>query len=126
MDNIKAQEKMEHNENVNGSASGNSSPVYLDHPKLRNVPHNQGGHVQGGHVQAEHGPLVDHDEMKEPDDLPSNPDLWWSKTRAYLQDPFSEFFGVFIMILFGDGVVAQVVLSEGKKGDYQSISWGWG
>lgn len=28
--------------------------------------------------------------------------------------------------MFGDGVVAQVVLSEGKKGDYQSISWGWG
>ncbi len=26
----------------------------------------------------------------------------------------------------GDGVVAQVVLSDGKKGDYQSISWGWG
>lgn len=28
--------------------------------------------------------------------------------------------------MFGDGVVAQVVLSEGKKGDYQSITWGWG
>jgi aquaglyceroporin related protein len=41
-------------------------------------------------------------------------------------DAFSEFFGTFIMIMFGDGVVAQVVLSDGKKGDYQSISWGWG
>ena len=28
--------------------------------------------------------------------------------------------------MFGDGVVAQVVLSGGTKGDYQSISWGWG
>ena len=28
--------------------------------------------------------------------------------------------------MFGDGVVAQVVLSKGEKGDYQSISWGWG
>ena len=28
--------------------------------------------------------------------------------------------------MFGDGVVAQVVLSGGEKGDYQSISWGWG
>lgn len=52
--------------------------------------------------------------------------LGWSKTRSIWQDAFSEFFGTFIMILFGDGVVAQVVLSEGKKGDYQSISWGWG
>ncbi|KAI5465218.1 aquaporin-like protein [Mariannaea sp. PMI_226] len=34
--------------------------------------------------------------------------------------------GTMIMILFGDGVVAQVVLSKGSKGDYQSISWGWG
>lgn len=28
--------------------------------------------------------------------------------------------------MFGDGVVAQVVLSGGTKGDYQSITWGWG
>ncbi|KAK3722137.1 glycerol channel [Vermiconidia calcicola] len=28
--------------------------------------------------------------------------------------------------MFGDGVVAQVILSNGDGGDYQSISWGWG
>ena len=28
--------------------------------------------------------------------------------------------------MFGDGVVAQVVLSNSEKGNYQSISWGWG
>jgi aquaglyceroporin related protein len=33
--------------------------------------------------------------------------------------------GTFILIMFGDGVVAQVVLSGDKAGDYQSISWGW-
>ena len=37
----------------------------------------------------------------------------------------SEFIGTFILIMFGDGVVAQVVLSHGANGDYQSISWGW-
>lgn len=52
--------------------------------------------------------------------------LLWSRVRGYCQDAFSEFFGTFVMILFGDGVVAQVVLSRGTKGDYQSISWGWG
>lgn len=50
----------------------------------------------------------------------------WGRIRRHMQEPFSEFFGVFILILFGDGVVAQVVLSGSTKGDYQSISWGWG
>lgn len=52
--------------------------------------------------------------------------LAWSKIRNYCQDFFSEFLGTMTLILFGDGVVAQVVLSGGTKGDYQSISWGWG
>ncbi|KAH8127102.1 hypothetical protein ACSS6W_006270 [Trichoderma asperelloides] len=52
--------------------------------------------------------------------------LAWSRIREYCLDAFSEFFGTMVLILFGDGVVAQVVLSGGTKGDYQSISWGWG
>lgn len=43
-----------------------------------------------------------------------------------IQDFFSELFGTFIMILFGDGVVAQVTLSRETKGDFQSINWAWG
>lgn len=52
--------------------------------------------------------------------------LWWSRIRADCRLAFSEFFGTMILVLFGNGVVAQVILSEGQKGDYQSISWGWG
>jgi aquaglyceroporin related protein len=52
--------------------------------------------------------------------------LVWFKVREYCHEAFSEFFGTMILILFGDGVVAQVLLSHGQKGDYQSISWGWG
>jgi aquaglyceroporin related protein len=74
---------------------------------------------------AEHGPLVDH-KIPQADVVQQEPDLAWSRVRHYLREPLSEFFGVFILILFGDGVVAQVVLSGGTKGDYQSISWGWG
>jgi aquaglyceroporin related protein len=74
---------------------------------------------------AEHGPLVDH-KIPQADVVQQEPDLAWSRIRHTLREPFSEFFGVFILILFGDGVVAQVVLSNGTKGDYQSISWGWG
>ncbi|GJN69808.1 hypothetical protein PLICBS_003860 [Purpureocillium lilacinum] len=50
----------------------------------------------------------------------------WPVIRSMWQDAFSEFFGTMFLVLFGDGVVAQVVLSNGKKGDYQSINWGWG
>ena len=38
----------------------------------------------------------------------------------------SEFFGTFILIMFGVGVVAQVVLSGRTAGDYLSINIGWG
>ncbi|XMA13726.1 hypothetical protein WAI453_006517 [Rhynchosporium graminicola] len=78
-------------------------------------------------VQAygEHGPGIDH-QITQDGAVPARPDLWWSRMRHTFREPLSEFFGVFILILFGDGVVAQVVLSNGEKGDYQSISWGWG
>lgn len=73
----------------------------------------------------EHGPVIDH-QITQDKAVPARPDLWWSRQRHRLREPLAEFFGVFIMILFGDGVVAQVVLSDGAKGSYQSISWGWG
>lgn len=73
----------------------------------------------------EHGPGIDH-RIPQADAKPSHPELWWPKARAFLQEPFSEFWGTFIIIMFGDGVVAQVTLSRGEKGNYQSISWGWG
>lgn len=74
--------------------------------------------------------MVEHREHLTPPETPldfiQENELLWSKVRRHLQEPFSEFFGTMVMILFGDGVVAQVVLSNGTKGDYQSISWGWG
>jgi glycerol uptake facilitator protein len=45
----------------------------------------------------------------------------------------AEFFGTMLLILFGCGVVAQVVTggtplstAPGSTGDYNSIAWGWG
>ena len=81
--------------------------------------------VDGVMAFAEHGPLVDH-KIPQDDAVQSMPDLAWSRIRHTMREPFAEFMGVFILILFGDGVVAQVVLSNNTKGDYQSISWGWG
>ena len=62
-------------------------------------------------------------------------ELVWSRIRLALREPFAEFFGTFIMVLFGDGSVAQVLLSASNTtstiapggngyGSYQSISWG--
>jgi aquaglyceroporin related protein len=81
--------------------------------------------VFGQRPHAEHGALIDH-KIPQADAVEAEPDLLWSRVRHVMREPFSEFFGVFIFILFGDGVIAQVVLSKGTKGDYQSISWGWG
>ena len=38
----------------------------------------------------------------------------------------SEFLGTFIMMLFGLGVVAMVVVFEGAKGNFLSITLAWG
>lgn len=56
----------------------------------------------------------------------------WSIVRTILREPLAEFFGTFVMVLFGDGSVAQVLLGSGQKsapdgfgyGEYQSINWG--
>ncbi|CAH0486945.1 unnamed protein product [Peronospora farinosa] len=43
-----------------------------------------------------------------------------------LRECMAEFLGTMVLIMFGDGVVAQVVLSEGSRGDYFSINLCWG
>jgi aquaglyceroporin related protein len=103
MSNLKVEEHKEHNEHLNGSATGSNSPqsLYFENPKLKEVPH-----APAANVLAEHGPLVD-GSRRPIDEVAARPDLWWAKTRATMIEPFSEFFGVFIMILFGDGVVGK-------------------
>ncbi|NJC72237.1 aquaporin family protein [Planosporangium thailandense] len=48
----------------------------------------------------------------------------WLKSRGLLGELAAEFAGTMILILFGVGVVAQVV--AGGLGNHDSISWGWG
>lgn len=75
----------------------------------------------------ESGPLINRKPTTEREwaNQASNPGLLWPRIRHYCRAPFAEFMGTFILIMFGDGVVAQVVLSNGSFGEYQSISWGW-
>lgn len=66
------------------------------------------------------------------DDHTAHSHLRWSSLRVMMREPFAEFLGTFVMILFGNGSVAQVLLSTGQTsapggngfGAYQSISWG--
>ncbi|POR34784.1 Aquaglyceroporin [Tolypocladium paradoxum] len=72
------------------------------------------------------GGPVTHDGPAKGEIAPPEQQPRWPKIRSVWQDAFSEFLGTMVLVLFGDGVVAQVVLSNGAKGNYQSISWGWG
>ena len=46
--------------------------------------------------------------------------------RDLRRELLAEFLGTFVLILFGAGVVAQVVLSGGTAGNYLSINVAWG
>ncbi|ODQ65821.1 aquaporin [Nadsonia fulvescens var. elongata DSM 6958] len=50
----------------------------------------------------------------------------WPRIRHRLREPFAEFIGTFILIIFGTGVVAQTVLSAGTSGDSLGIHFAWG
>ena len=71
--------------------------------------------------------------IDEEHDHPPTSTLLWSRIRTVLREPFAEFWGVAIMVMFGNGAVAQVLLSAGQEtapggngyGSYQSINWGY-
>jgi len=47
-------------------------------------------------------------------------------SRSLTRELLAEFLGTFVLIVFGVGVVAQVVLSKQANGGYLSINIGWG
>jgi len=47
-------------------------------------------------------------------------------SRSLLREALAEFLGTFVLIVFGVGVVAQVVLSKQTAGSYLSINIAWG
>ncbi|MBC3190651.1 aquaporin family protein [Pseudonocardia sp. C8] len=50
-----------------------------------------------------------------------------ARTPSLLGELSAEFAGTMILILFGCGVVAQVVTTpDGSNGDHDSIAWAWG
>lgn len=110
-----------------GGESSSSSPPLSGPPKVSHVE-------DAWHPHAGHGPPIDNKFAEEQyeEDYKHQSSLWWSRMRHHIRDPAAEFFGTFTLIIFGDGSVAQVVLSSSpklplssqNKGEYQSISWG--
>jgi len=49
-----------------------------------------------------------------------------ARMRYRLKEYFGEFIGTMVLIIFGNGVNCQVVLSGLTQGSYLSISFGWG
>ena len=48
------------------------------------------------------------------------------RRETLMRELGAEFLGTFILIMFGAGVVAQNVLSQGRNGSYLAINLGWG
>lgn len=82
------------------------SPTFShdEHAKQLEGSPAEGSSSGSEHAYEEHGPGIDH-KITQDNAVQSHPTLWWSRTRHMLREPFSEFFGVFILILFGDGHV---------------------
>lgn len=99
------------------------SPRVAHHEHHRNTPSTDSPQAS---PYREHGPLIDRSMTAEGFTKQAyNSGLLWPRIRHYVRAPLAEFMGTFILIMFGDGVVAQVTLSGKDGGDYQSISWGW-
>jgi len=113
---------------INTGASREVKTVDIDSPAELRIEHRRTSSAETPVTPfKETGALVNRSPTAEliTQKKSANAGLLWPRVRHIFREPFSEFMGTFILIMFGDGVVAQVVLSNGTKGDYQSISWGW-
>lgn len=77
-------------------------------------------------VEAERG-VIDGDSDADEYEFP-NP---WAKIRYQFREPFAEFLGCVILMTFGDGINVQALFSSvydpsSPKGNYLSVSFGWG
>ena len=71
-----------------------------------------------------------YDEAEESDEEYEFPNKW-AEIRYKFREPFAEFLGCFMLMVFGNGINCQVVVSSlydpsDPKGSYLSISFGWG
>lgn len=51
---------------------------------------------------------------------------YWAKIRYRLREPFAEFLGTLILVIFGVGGNLQATVTNGSGGSYESLSFAWG
>ncbi|SCU77375.1 LANO_0A00210g1_1 [Lachancea nothofagi CBS 11611] len=51
---------------------------------------------------------------------------YWAKIRYRMREPFAEFLGTLILVIFGVGGNLQATVTKGSGGSYESLSFAWG
>lgn len=51
---------------------------------------------------------------------------YWAKIRYHMREPFAEFLGTLILVIFGVGGNLQATVTNGSGGSYESLSFAWG
>ncbi|SCU93990.1 LAMI_0E16292g1_1 [Lachancea mirantina] len=66
------------------------------------------------------------DELDSDDAEPTTFPNFWAKIRYYFREPFAEFLGTLILVIFGVGGNLQATVTKGAGGSYESLSFAWG
>lgn len=51
---------------------------------------------------------------------------FWAKIRYHMREPFAEFLGTLVLVIFGVGGNLQATVTKGSGGSYESLSFAWG
>lgn len=51
---------------------------------------------------------------------------FWAKIRYKLREPFAEFLGTLVLVIFGVGSNLQATVTKGAGGSFESLSFAWG
>lgn len=101
--------------------SSGTSPTVT--PKHSSVPFNKGGDTSEHWENQNDLPVPPQDEDEVPFHIAVNP---LARIRSQYKEYLGEFIGTMVLIIFGNGVNCQAVLTDFTQGQYLSISFGWG
>ena len=90
---------------IDSKMSEEKDILSLPSPTLSHENHAKNLDRTSSSSEREYEPHIPYQDSQRAQDvaLPAHPDLWWSRTKHLLREPLSEFFGVFVIILFGNG-----------------------
>lgn len=88
-------------------------PIVADEVEYAHTKEHHSGVPASGLERA-----TDHEEVNEETTIVQ-------RTRHMFREPLAEFMGTMILVMYGDGVVAQKMLSDGAAGNYTTIAFLW-